>query len=249
MAGKLTGLGSNFYIGGYDLSGDVNALGTISTPVATLDVTAINKFAMERRATIADGQMSFTTVYDTDAGAEHLALSGMPRTDTIGAFFAGTALGNAAASINAKQVDSQTNRATDAMLTRETSIQSNSYGLDWGVQLTAGVRTDTAATNGSSWDGTASTAFGFQAYLQVFSFSGTDVTVKIQDSANDSAWTDLASGAFAAITSGTRQAQRIAVGGTATVRRYLRVSTVTTGGFTSCAFAVTFTKNKAAVNF
>lgn len=249
MAGKLTGLGSNFYIGGYNLSGDVNALSSISTPVATLDVTAIDKYAMERRATLADGTMSFTTVYDTDAGQEHLALSGMPRTDTVGAFFAGTTIGNAAASINAKQVDSQSSRDNSAMLTRQTSIQANSYGLDWGTQLTAGVRTDTAATNGSSWDGTASTAFGFQAYLQMFAFSGTDVTIKIQDSANNSAWTDLASGAFAAVTSGTRQAQRIAVGGTATVRRYLRVSTVTTGGFTSCAFAVTFTKNQAAVSF
>lgn len=249
MAGKLTGLGSNFYIGGYDLSGDVTALGGVSTSIASLDVTAINKSAHERLYGLADGSMDVTTAWDVDAGKAHAVLSALPRTDTIGTFFVGTAIGNAAASINAKQIDYAPTRANDGMLTNATSLQANGYGLDWGTQLTAGIRTDTAATNGSSFDGTASTAFGFQAYLQVFSFSGTDVTIKIQDSANNSAWTDLASGAFTAVSSGTPQAQRIAVGGTATVRRYLRVATVTTGGFTSCAFAVAFTKNQAAVSF
>ena len=246
MAGKLTGLGSNFYIGGYDLSGDVNALGTISTPVATLDVTAINKFAMERRATIADGSMSFTTVYDIDAGAEHLALSGMPRTDTVGAFFAGTALGNAAASINAKEVDSQTTRANTAMLTRETSIQANSYGLDWGVQLTAGKRTDTAATNGSGYDNGAATTFGCQVYFQVFSFSGTDATLRVQSSAASNFSSPQTEASYTIST--TPAAVRVA-GSNSSVNRYWRVISINTGGFSSLAFAAMVTINKAAVNF
>ena len=54
---------------------------------------------------------------------------------------------------------------------------------------------------------------------------------------------------FTQITTTTPQAQRIAVGGTATVRRYVRASTVTSGGFTSCTFAVAVVKNQLAVNF
>lgn len=151
MSGKITGLGSNFYIGGYDLSGDVTALTGVSTPLATLDVTAINKFAHERLAALADGTMTVATVYDVDTGKEHLTLSPMPRTDTIGTFMVGTGVGNAAASINAKEVSSDTTRANDGMLTRATALQANGYGLEWGRQMTAGVRTDTAATNGTSY--------------------------------------------------------------------------------------------------
>lgn len=249
MSGKITGLGSAFYVGGYDLSGDVNALSSISSPLATLDVTGINKFAHERLGGQRDGSMAFTTIFNVDAGQEHAVLSNFPRTDTVGSFFVGQAIGSVAASINAKQVDYAPTRANDGMLSNATSLQANSYGLEWGYQLTAGTRTDTAATDGSSLDTTASASFGFQAYLHVLSFSGTDVTVKIQDSANNSTWADLASGAFTQITSSTPQAQRIAVSGTATVRRYLRVSTVTTGGFTSVTFAVNFVKNLTAVSF
>jgi len=60
---------------------------------------------------------------------------------------------------------------------------------------------------------------------------------------------DLAGGAFAQITSGTPQAQRIAVGGTAAVRRYLRAATVTTGGVTSATFAAAVIRNRVAVAF
>ena len=39
-------------------------------------------------------------------------------------------------------------------------------------------------------------------------------------------------------------AERIAIGNTATIRRYLRV--ITTGGFTNCTFAVVVVKNEIA---
>ncbi len=461
MAGKITGLGSAFYVGGYDISGDVNALSSISSPMATLDVTGINKYAHERLGGLRDGSMAFTTIFNVDAGQEHLVLSNFPRTDTIGSFFAGQAIGNAAASINAKQVDYAPTRANDGMLTNATSLQANGYGLEWGRQLTAGARTDTAATNGSGYatlqtgdpyvflpgssgntvttpdaasldivgdidirariamtdwtpaadtsvvskytvtgnqrsysiqvlttgalnlqwsadgtvqvsksstvstgftDGTihwiratldvdngaagndvkfytsadgvtwtqlgatvttasttsifASTAvmelgsrtngtaglmtgkifeaqvlngiggtsvahpvatgsavtdatpltwtingtafattqteYGLQAYLQVFSFAGTDVTVKLQESADNGStdsWTDVVGGGFTQVTSTTPQAQRLAASSTLTVEKYLRAVTVTTGGFTSLVFAVAVTRNETTVSF
>ena len=249
LISRQTGLGDNFYISGFDLSGDVNALGSVSGQVATLDVTAINKFAHERLGGLRDGSMDFTTVFDNAAGAEHPVLSALPRTDVIASYFITPNLGGAAASINAKQIDYAPTRATDGMLTSAISVQANSFGLEWGQQLTSGIRTDTVATNGSSVNNVSPSSFGFQAYLHVFSFTGTDATVKIQDSADNSTFADLAGGAFAQVTSGTPQAQRIAVGGTATVRQFLRVATVTTGGFTSLAFAVSFTRNLTAVSF
>jgi hypothetical protein len=151
----------------------------------------------------------------------------------------------------AKQIDYNPTRGNDGALATATGTQSNGFSLEFGEQLTAGLRTDTVATAGTAFDYGAtigSTSFGFQAYLQVTAFTGTDVTVKIQDSADNVTFADLASGAFTQTTA-ARTFQRIAVGGTATVRRYVKATTVTTGGFTSVTFAVVFVKNVVAAAF
>lgn len=246
MAGKLTGLGSNFYIGGYDISGDVNALGTISAPLETLDVTGIDKFAHERLPAMADGTMSFTTIFDADAGKEQKVLSAMPRTDTIGTFFVGTGIGNAAASINAKEVSYAPTRGNDGMLSSVVEIQGNEYGLEWGNQLTAGKRTDTAATNGTAFDNGASSTFGCQVYLQIFSFTGVDATITVE-SASDSIFTTPQTEATHVV--GTPPEAIRIVGSNSSVNRYWRVTTTTTGGITSLAFAAMVVINKNTVNF
>lgn len=96
-----------------------------------------------------------------------------------------------------------------------------------------------------TWTWTLATSFGLQAYLHVTAFTGTDVTMKLQDSADNATWTDLAGAAFTQVTA-ANQAQRLALSNTATVRRYLRASTVTTGGFTSVSFALAYNRNLAA---
>lgn len=244
--GKSSGLGDNLYIQGFDASGDIQQLGSIGGGPALLNFTAINQSAYERQGGLRSGQIEFTAFHNHVAitGATHDKLATLPRTDVILTYCRGTALGDPAASLVGKQVNYDPNRADDGMLTFGVSGQSNGYGIEWGQQLTAGIRTDTAATNGTGIDTTASASFGGQAYLQAFSFTGTDVTVKIQDSADNVTFADVAGFAFTQITGGTPLAERIALGNTATLRRYLRVSTVTTGGFSSLAFAVNVIKNE-----
>lgn len=245
---KTSGLGDQFLIGGYDLSGEVNALSKVSGSLATLDMTPINKSAHVRLDGLKDGAIDFTTLFDPAAGHSHPVLATLPRTDVICAYLRGGVLGNPAACEVAKQVDYAPTRANDGMLSSAVSTVANGFSIEWGDQLTAGLRTDTAATNGTAVDFTAATSFGFQAYLQVTAFTGIDVTIKLQDSADNSSFADLASGAFTQTTA-AHTTQRIAVGGTATVRRYVRASTVTTGGFTSVTFSVVLVKNKIAVTF
>ncbi len=97
----------------------------------------------------------------------------------------------------------------------------------------------------ASYDTAASLSFGAQAYLQVMAFTGTDVTVKIQDSADNVTFADVTSLTFAQTTA-ARTTQRLAIGNTATVRRYLAVSLVTAAGFTALSFACAITKNTVA---
>src|SRR3546814_6741489 len=102
-----------------------------------------------------------------------------------------------------KQIDYAPNRGDEGSRLFTVGIQANGFGLDWCRQLTAGKRTDTAATNGASIDTLASAAFGFQAYLQVFSFTGTSVTVTLEDSADNVSFAAITSGAFTAATGRT----------------------------------------------
>jgi hypothetical protein len=176
-------------------------------------------------------------------------LSTLPTTDQILTYCRGAALGSPAASLVGKQINYDPTRAADGSLTIAVQALANGYGIEWGRLLTAGIRTDTSATNGSSVDfGTGSTAFGLQAYLHVFAVTGTSITVKLQESSDDGAgdaWADVTGGAFTAATGVT--SQRIETARGQTVERYLRV--VTTGTFSNAQFAVAVTRNDVSVVF
>jgi hypothetical protein len=237
---KQSGMGGNFYVAGRNLTGDVGSLSRVGGGPATIDVTSIDKFAMERLGGLRDGAMEYTAFFNPAVSGTHAYLATLPRTDVALTYTIGTTLGNPAAAMIGKQVNYDPTHNQDGSLTFGVQAVANAYGLEWGRQLTAGLRTDTTATNGVSIDTTASVSFGWQAYLQVTAITGTSVTVSIEDSANDSAWTALSGASFTAATDVTFQ--RIASATpTATVRRYLRA--VTTGTFNPATFSVVFVKN------
>ena len=247
--GKQSGLGDNLYIAGYDLSGDIGSLGKIGGGPAASEVTGIDKSGFERIGGVRDGGIDFDAWFNKAPDQAHLRLSALPRTDQIVTYCRGTTLGNASAAMIGKQINYDGKRGTDGSLSLSVSAQANGYGLEWGRQLTAGKRTDTAAANGASVDlGSVSPgAFGLQAYLQVFAFTGTSVTVTIQESSDDGvgdAWAAVTGGAFTAATGVT--SQRIATGAI-NVERYLRV--VTTGTFSNAVFAVTAIRNATETAF
>jgi hypothetical protein len=246
---KQSGLGDNLYVAGYDLSGDIGALGNVGGGPAPLDFTAINKSAFERKGGIRDGRLQFTSYFNPAAAQAHPRLSSLPTGDAIFSYFRGTAAGGQSANLVAKQANYDGTRGDDGAFTFAVEALANGYGVEWGTSMTAGKRTDTTATNGASVDfGTGSTAFGLQAYLHVFSFTGTSVTVKLQESSDNGgadAWADVTGGAFTAATGIT--SQRIATAAGQTIERYLRV--VTTGTFTEAVFAVSVIRNEVATTF
>lgn len=249
MAGKQTGLASNFYVSGYNLSGDIGSINRIGGGPEAMVITGIDKSAIERVGGRRDGAMDFSAWFNPSAAQAHPVLSALPTADIIASYFHTTTLGSPAASCLGKQINYDPNRGQDGSLVLATNVLATQYGIEWGKQLTAGRRTDTAATNGSSVDfGVGSTAFGLQAWLHVFSFTGTSCTVKLQESSDNAvgdAFADVTGGGFTAATGIT--SQRIATSATQTIERYLRV--VTTGTFSECTFAVHVTRNDTAVVF
>ncbi len=174
--------------------------------------------------------------------------SGLVVTDRIVTYCRGTSLGSPSANLVAKQLNYDGTRDAEGNLTFALDCQSNGYGLEWGRQLTAGKRTDGSAGNGTGVDFGAASAFGLQAYLHVFAFTGTSVTVKLQESSDNGgadAWADVTGGGFVAATA--IGAQRIQTTRTLAVERYLRV--VTTGTFTNAVFAVSVNRNESLTAF
>lgn len=242
---KQTGLGSRLWVGSTNLSGDINSLKRIAGGPAALDLSDITQTGYDRLGGRRDGGIDVTCYFNPTAGRAHPVYSALPRTDTIVSFAVGATIGTPCASCQALQIGYDGTVNQDGSLTLEVASNSDRYGLEWGELLTSGDgRTDTTATaSGTGLDGTAATTFGGQAYLHVSAFTGTNVTVKLQDSADNASFADVTGGAFTAKTA--VGFERIAI--TGTIRRYVRLAT--TGTFSNATFLVNFVRNATAVSF
>lgn len=142
MATKVTGLGDNYYISGYDVSGATNSLSKISGSFNPLDFTDITQSAHARLPGLREGSIDFVSYLDTTSttGA-HALYSQLQTTDLISSYFVaagGMAVGNPAACMTAKQLNYDFTRQADGMLTANVSLVSNGFGLEWGNMLTPG---------------------------------------------------------------------------------------------------------------
>jgi hypothetical protein len=247
--GKATGLGAGFYLDGVDLSGDIGSLGRFNNARGLTDLTGIDVEAPERAHTHRDGGMEFQSWFNAAAGQSHPTLAD-PTThgDRIATYLHRRTLGAPACFCVAKQADYGISRPDDASLTGSVAVESNGFGMEWGVLLTPGKETDSGAANGTGVDLAATTNFGLQAVLHVFSFTGTDATIAIQDSTDNVSFAAIPAASFTAVTTAPGR-QRIQTARTEQVDRYLRAVTTTSGGFTNLVFAVIVRKNTILTNF
>lgn len=319
---KSSGLGEQFFLSGYDLSGDVGSLSNVHGGPELLDSTGINKYAHERLGGHVDAGLGFTAWFNDATGQAHPVLKTLPTGLVHVMYVHASTIGAPAACMISRQINYDPTVGQDGSLSFAVQANNMGTGMEWAQMLTLGKRTDTAATAGTGHDGGASqavsvaiatssianptvittaaphglatgdsvliaghtgstptingnrtvtvtgastftipvnvtadgtggtvtrtsTAFGLSAYLQVFAFTGTDVTVKLQDSADNSTFADLTGGGFTQVTSAPT-VQRIATTTTKQVRRYLRATTTTSGGLTSVTFAVAYMRAKTA---
>lgn len=239
---KQGGMGDRLFIAGYDFSGDIGSVDDVGGGCAVKEVPGIDKSAQERLGLHRDGRINYKAWFNPATDQAHKRLSLLPTADVDMMYCRGVAIGSPAALMTAKQIDYNPARGEDGSFTFSVNALANQFGLEWGQLLTAGKRTDVAATNGASLDTAASAAFGAQAYLQVFAFTGTSVTVAVQDSADNVSFANVTGLSFTAATGITTQ--RLATANNATIRRYLRVAT--TGTFSNAVIAVGVVKNPIA---
>lgn len=242
---KSTGLASNLYVDGFDISGDIASLQGISSSRAALENTGIDKSAMERQHGLRDGAMEVTSYFNPSSGQAHPVLRALPTNDRIVSFFKGPiALGSRVASIHGKQINYDGTRAQDGSLTFTTSVQGNKFGLEWGHNITDGKHTSVSAENLAGFDdgAGAATDFGLQAYLHVFDFTGTDVTIALEDSDDDGGVDPYAAITGASFTTVTGTgSERIQTARDENVKEWIRAAV--TGTFTTITFAIVVVRN------
>ena len=240
---KRGGLSQGFHVGGYDLSGDASSIIRCATPRVLLPATGLDKSAVERINGHAGGEIAFNTLFNDATDQQHAALKALASTD-VGVMWLlrpGVGRGGVACAMTAKQASYDWARGDDKSLLGSVEMLSvPGFPLEWGFQLHDLTKeTHTSGSNtASNDDNGAGSSNGLVAYLQVFSVTGTSVTITVQDSANDSTFATLVS--FSAQTG--RASERVSVSGT--VDRYLRLAS--TGTFTEAIFAVVVRRGTAA---
>ena len=233
---KKSGLGQEFYIHGYDLSGDVGSLDGVSGPRELLDITSINKSATERLVGRSSASLGFNTWFDDEAEKEHAALSGLVTTDRVVLWALGGSTGDVACAFTAKQLNYDATVGTDGSLSFSSTCESNGVAMDWCDLLTDGQVTHSSAGSNTSRDDGAATTAGMVAYLEIVDCDSGTPTVQIQESSDNGssdAWTNCM--VFSSVGyASTPTAERSTMSGT--VKRYLRVTT--TGTFSNADFIV-----------
>lgn len=243
---KESGLGANYYFDGVDLSGDTNAMTKISRSLTALDFTGIDKFAMERLPGKLDAGIDWESFYNPTN--EHPVLSTLPRTDRIASYVhKAVVLGTPVACLIAKQMNYDPTRPEDGKMTIKVETKANAFWLDWCRSLTTGKATFSGAANGTGVDFAgqgAPAAFGLQAYLHVFAFTGTSAAIVLQGSSDDAVgdpYSAITGGGFTVVSSAP-QSQRIQTARNLAVERWMRVSV--TGTFSNLVFAVAACVNR-----
>jgi hypothetical protein len=310
---KEGGLGDLFFVNGFDLSGDVGSIDQIGGGPALGDVTGIKSSAFERIGLLRSGRVQFTNFFNITAAQEHAALSTLPFTDVLACYFHQAAIGNPAGCIVGKQLNYDPTRDNVGNLSEKVDIESNGFGFEWGIEHTAGIRSDTTGTTGTAFDASAGattpavplttvpvtntsplpasvvisagtltqvfvnsvqvgtgdgtyvvppggtisitfsvaptwtwtylSAFGAQSYLQVLSFTGTSITIKVRHSGDNVTYADLISHTAVTVAPGF---ERLGVA-TNPVNKWTQI--VTSGTFSQCSFILGFVRNLTAVSF
>jgi len=243
---------ANVFVDGYDMTGYSRTFGPLTWMVEEADSTTLGevvKTAMAGPASINIGTLN--TVLDNTSIASHALLNAQAVRKIMLplGIRAAPAQGDPAfvGVLGQNSFYSELSNDTTVNISAgfsgwSTEAVSLLYGNPWASLLAAKVARTAVNSSGGvdDYGGVSTTRGGYMMY-QLFSSNGT-VTLKTQDSADNSAFADLVTSA-SLNASVTPAADITVLGATATVRRYLRWQLVF-GTATTATFALAFVRNK-----
>ena len=228
------------FIDQYDFSTYFNDL-TASANVDTAETSAFGTSAKTYVLGLMDGTISLSGMYEstdlTGTDQYFASVLGAAAKQKVIVALEGHTLGTRAVVMQADDTSYEVAGSIGDLVKTSIEFQS-SQGVDNGVILSSGSAV-TATGNGTSVDNAVATTNGGVAYLSIpTNTRNGNVTVKVQQSADNSTFTDLAT--FTVIPSSTKTSERVEV--TGTISRYLRVNYTVAGSTGSATPTVAFAR-------
>jgi hypothetical protein len=212
-----------------------------SNSVETADVTAFGASAKAYIVGLKDGTVSLTGMFDGTAGATdpifQAALGGS--TGVLSVFPSGSSIGSRGITAAFHETSYNLSSPVGDVVSASAEVQATG-GVDGAVSLHAlGAETSTGTT--TSHDGAASSSNGGSAVLHVTANDRDDsTTIKIQHSADNSTWADLAT--FSVVSTSSTTYEQVIVASGSTVNRYLRASHTLAGSSGSITYQASFAR-------
>ena len=229
----------NVFVNEYDFSTFFNDVSATST-VETSETSAFGSSAKTYIVGLTDGTVSLSGMFDGTATGTDVVFSavlGSTTKQNVIVAPSGHSNGASAIVLEADDTSYEVSGAVADVVQTSAEFQS-SDGVEHGKILSSGSAIS-ATGNGTSVDNTTSSANGGVGFLSVpTNTRNGNITVKVQQSADNSTFTDLIT--FTVVSSTTKTFQRVEV--TGTVARYLRVNYTVAGSTGTATPVVAFAR-------
>jgi len=229
----------NVFINEYDFSTYFNDVSATST-VETAEVSAFGSSAKEYIVGLLDGTVSLSGMFDGTATGTDVVFSavlGSTTKQNVIVAPSGHSNGATAIVLEADDTSYEVSGAVADVVQTSAEFQS-SDGVEHGKILSSGAAIS-ATGNGTSVDNTAASTNGGVGFVSVpTNTRNGNITVKVQQSADNSTFTDLIT--FTVVTSTQKTFERVEV--TGTVARYLRVNYTVAGSTGTATPVVAFAR-------
>lgn len=214
---------------------------SVSQDIETAETTAFGNSAKTYIVGLRDATISASGMFDGSANAVDAILTSSIGSNTLAPMIvapSGLTGGERAYILQAKTTSYEVSSPVGDVVSVSFDAQADG-GADDAVLLTS-LAAVTATGSGTARDNGASTSSGGMAQLNVTANSlNNTIVFKVQHSADNSTWADLA--VFATISSTTTTSERVLVASGTTVNRYLRAN-YTTAGTGSITFIMAFAR-------
>jgi hypothetical protein len=230
------------FVDEFDFSSYFNDV-SASTTVETAETSTFGSSAKEYISGLKDGTVSLSGMFEATASvgtdAYFATVLGGTTKEKVIVATEGHANGARAVMLESDATSYEVSGAIADVVQASAEFQS-SNGVEHGVILSSGSAVS-ATGNGTGVDNGASSANGGVAFLSVpTNTRNGNITVKVQQSADNSTFTDLVT--FTAVTSTQKISYRVEVAAGTSVARYLRVNYTVAGSTGSATPIVAFSR-------